>query len=225
MSDSTTPYKQNGACVAAAPAGAHGFDADTPLSLELARQFAASGYRFCVRYLTLGPNAYAADLSAGEAQDILGAGLALMAVQHVRDPGWSPNAAMGKSDGQNTVAHAQTAGLLPGVNVWCDLEGVADGASGQDVADYCTQWFEAVSNAAYAPGLYVGSAAGLSGTQLYELPFQHYWQSCSSVPSIPQRGYQMVQTLVPQTVNGIGIDADMTQTDQLGGTVKWQILA
>lgn len=217
-------YSPSGVCVEAAPAGAHGFDADTPLSLELARQFATSGYQFCVRYLSLGSNEDASDLSASEAQDILEAGLALMTVQHVREPGWSPNAAMGKSDGQNTAAHAKTVGLLPGVNIWCDLEGVANGMAAQDVADYCSQWFEAVSAAGYAPGLYVGSDAGLSGAQLYELPFQHYWQSCSSVPEIPQRGYQMVQTLVPQPVNGIGIDADQTQTDQLGGTVRWQVL-
>jgi hypothetical protein len=66
------------------------------------------------------------------------------------------------------------------------------------------------SSAGYVLGLYVGANALLSGQQLHDLPFEHYWQSCSEVPSIPARGHQMVQTLVGEPVNGIGIDQDTT---------------
>lgn len=78
-----------------------------------------------------------------------------------------------------------------------------------------------LSAAGYIPGLYVGSDSLLSGQQLYDLPFEHYWQSCSEVPAIPSRGYQIVQTLVQQPVNGVGIDQDTTQTDDEGGQALW----
>jgi hypothetical protein len=165
------------------------------------------------------------DLSPQEASDILGSGLALMAVQHVRDPGWSPSATLGQQDGTNTANNAVSVGFPPGVNIWCDLEGVNDAATAQDVTDYCSSWFTAVSAAGYVPGLYVGCDAVLSGQQLYDLPFEHYWQSCSDVPAIPERGYQMVQTLVEAPVNGIGIDADVTQTDSEGGQAQWLVAA
>ena len=98
---------------------------------------------------------------------------------------------------------------------------MAEGTAAQDVIDHCTSWFAAVSAAGYVPGLYVGSDAILDGQQLYDLPFEHYWQSCSRVPALPVRGYQIVQTLCPNEVNGIGIDKDATQTDGKGGQALW----
>ncbi len=113
---------------------------------------------------------------------------------------------MGQQDGTNTANNALAVGFPQGVNVWCDLEGVNSSSTAQDVIDYCTSWYDAVSAQGYVPGLYVGANAILTGDQLYyNLPFQHYWQSCSEVPALPVRGYQMVQTLVQQPVNGIGI--------------------
>jgi hypothetical protein len=204
-----------------APSGALGFDANSHISANVAQQFASQGYQFCVRYLSRGPVQAAGDLSAAEANAILGAGLALMAVQHVRMAGWSPTAALGQSDGTNAAANATTIGFPPGVNIWCDLEGVNQAAAAQDVIGYCNAWYAAVSAGGFVPGLYVGANAILTGQQLYDLAFQHYWQSESKVPAIPVRGYQMIQTLVPQPVNGIGIDQDVTQTDQLGGQATW----
>jgi hypothetical protein len=211
------------ATVSAAASGVTGFDADSVIPLDTARQFASQGYRFCVRYLSLGAGEDPGDLSPQEAGNILAAGLALMPVQHVRDPGWLPTAAMGQGDGASTVANAQAVGFPAGVNVWCDLEGVGSAASAQDVCGYCGAWYSAVSAAGYVPGLYVGSDAVLTGPQLYDLPFQHYWQSCSAVPAIPVRGYQLVQTLVEAPVNGIGIDHDVTRADSLGGQALWLV--
>lgn len=211
--------------VSAAPSGASGFDSDSVISSTTAQQFASQGYCFCVRYLSLGASQAPGDLSLQEVDDILQAGLALMPVQHVRDPGWLPTTAMGQGDGANTVTNTQALGFPAGVNVWCDLEGVGSSASAQDVIDYCSAWFTAVSAAGYVPGLYVGSDAVLSSEQLYDLPFQHYWQSCSQVPVVAVRGYQMVQTLVEAPVNGIGIDQDLTQTDNEGGQALWLVLS
>ncbi|NSX09662.1 DUF1906 domain-containing protein [Pseudomonas lini] len=207
--------------IQSAPANSRGFDADTVISSATAQQFAAQGYTFCIRYLSLGDSQGAGDLSSSEANDILASGLALMVVQHVDAPGWSPSQSVGQTHGNNAVTNADTIGLPPGLNVWCDLEGVAASVTAQNVINYCTAWYNAVSAAGYVPGLYVGANAVLSGQQLYDLPFEHYWQSCSEVPTVAVRGYQMVQTLVQNPVNGIGIDDDMTQTDLLGGQALW----
>jgi hypothetical protein len=197
-----------------------GFDSDTVIPAAVAQQFFRGGYKFCIRYLSLREQS-ARDLTTQEATEILNAGLALMPVQHVRQPGWLPTASLGQRDGQNAASNAQDVGFPPGVNVWCDLEGVRNGASTQDVTDYCEAWHSAVSAAGYAPGLYVGSAARLSGEQLFALSFQHYWRSQSSVPEIPNRGYQLIQLFPSVTAHGIAIDLDVTQADNRGGQAQW----
>jgi hypothetical protein len=208
--------------VQSAPANSSGFDCNTVLSLSVAQQFYSEGYRFCVRYLSRSTSQGSGDLSPAEANNILQAGLALMSVQHVAAEGWVPSAALGTTNGTNAANNAKSVGFPPGVNVWLDLEGVASGTAAQTVIDYCNNWYVPVAAAGYVPGIYVGANCILSGSQLYNnLKFQHYWQSLSTVPAIPTRGYQMVQSLVSQPVNGVGIDKDVTQTDQLGGTVLW----
>jgi len=204
-----------------APTGSRGFDSDTVITASVAQLFANQNYAFCVRYLSRGPVQAARDLSTAEASAILNAGLALMAVQHVRPEGWSPTGAVGQSDGTNAAGKAAAIGFPAGVNIWCDLEGMNQAAAAQDVIAYCTAWYQAVLAGGFVPGLYVGANAILSGQQLYDLPFQHYWKSLSNVPAIPVRGYQMIQTLIPKPVNGIGIDQDVTQTDQQGGQALW----
>ncbi|WP_080434476.1 DUF1906 domain-containing protein [Burkholderia ubonensis] len=203
--------------VQSAPTGSRGFDTDTSISSDTAQKFANQGYTFCIRYLSLGAGQAPGDLSITEANDILEAGLALMAVQHAERSGWGPSKEAGDANGGNAAENADAVGFPRGVIIWCDLEDVASKATAQDVIDYCTAWFVAVSQAGYVPGLYVGANAGLTGQQLYDLPFEHYWQSCSEVPAIPVRGYQMVQTRVSEPVNGIGVDDDVTAADFEGG--------
>ena len=207
--------------VQGAPDASLGFDANTIITPAAAAQFAAQGFTFCVRYLSRGPQQAPRDLSTTEAENILTAGLALMPVQHVRKPGWAPTADLGTSDGTNAAANATSIGFPAGINIWCDLEGIAAGTSTQDAIDYCTAWFNAASAGGFVPGLYVGADAILNGDQLFALPFQHYWKSISRVPPIPVRGYQMIQTPVEETVNGIDIDKNTTQTDAQGGTALW----
>jgi hypothetical protein len=197
-----------------------GFDADTTVTPALAQQFAAEGYEFCLRYLSRSQQK-PTDLSAQEATDILNAGLALMAVQHANVLGWPPSQALGQQDGQAAATNAGNIGIPPGVCVWCDLEGVSTDAVGQDVIDYCEAWFAAVNVAGYVPGLYVGAYSLLTGRQLYDLSFQHYWRSQSQVPNIPGRGYQLLQLYPQITVNGIEIDVNVTQNDYEGGVAQW----
>jgi hypothetical protein len=80
-----------------------------------------------------------------------------------------------------------------------------------------------VKAAGYLPGLYVGANCRLTGEQLYhDLKISCYWKSGSNVPSIPVRGYCMVQTIRKNdAVNGIGIDRDEIMKDAKGQTPLW----
>jgi len=132
------------------------------------------------------------------------------------------NGSLGSEDGQNAATNAQAVGLPGGMNIWCDLEGVKPGTPSDDVTDYCNNWYDAVNEAGYVPGLYVGDSAILTGEQLYQnLKFAHYWKSQSEVPTVAKRGYQMIQFFPSVMVNGVGIDVDMIQKDQEGGVPLW----
>jgi hypothetical protein len=196
-----------------------GFDCDAVLSADLARQFFSQGYRFCLRYLSRAQAAQ--NLGAQEARDILLSGLALMPVQHARAPGWSPDASLGQADGQEASANAKAIGFPSGVNLWCDLEGVNPAAQAQDVVDYSRAWYHAVRAAGYSPGLYVGAGTLLTGQQLFDLPFRHYWRSSSRVPDIPKRGYQLIQFSPEVQLNGIAIDVDVALPDDEGASARW----
>lgn len=131
--------------VRSAPSGALGFDSDTVITSSVAQQFAQQGYQFCVRYLSLTAGQDPGDLSAAEADSILSVGLALIPVQHVRSPGWTPSGSLGQQDGTNAASNALSIGFPQGVNVWCDVEGVSSSATAQQVIDYCNSWFSAIS--------------------------------------------------------------------------------
>lgn len=211
-----------GAVQAAAP-GLKGFDANSIITLATAQQFVNDGYAFCARYLARGTSQGSGDLSNAEAINILNGGLSLIAVQHVSAEGWVPSASLGTLYGTNAASNAASIGLPQGMNLWCDLEGVAVGTSASTVIDYCEAWYGAVNSAGYVPGLYVGANCMLSGSELYtNLSFQHYWKSLSNVPTVQTRGYQLIQNAGPSgDVNGISIDIDTTQDDNLGGAVLW----
>jgi len=197
-----------------------GFDCNTTLPASLARAFYKQGYKFCFRYLSRETES-AHDLSELEATDILNSGLAVMPVQHVRRQGWSPDQNLGQQDGQNAAQNAQLVGFPAGVSVWCDLEEVNRAAQAQDVIDYCEAWYEAVQAGGYVPGVYVGARALLTGQQLADLSFQHYWRSQSRVPEIPNRGYQLIQLFPSIEINGVSVDIDIAQDDEKGGQAPW----
>jgi hypothetical protein len=211
--------------VAAAGPGLLGYDTQIPLD-AVAAAAAAARYSFCIRYVSRTQTLRdghardgTADLSQDEAAAILAAGMAVMAVQHPPPAGWSPTAALGSRYGQFAAECAGQAGLPAGVNIWLDLEGVAAGSAAADVIGYCNAWFGEVAASGYVPGLYVGSDCGLDGDQLFSLATRHYWKSCSRVPDVTRRSYQLVQSCL--TSNGQHLDTDLTHTDRLGGQVLW----
>ncbi len=203
-------------------ANATGLDTDDVISSTSAGEIATAGLTFVIRYVSLESAEQSGDLTSDEAANILAAGLALMPVQHVAEPGWTPTSALGTTNGQNAAGNVRSVGFPSGVNVWLDLEGIAEGTATPAIIDYCNNWAAAVRAAPYSfsPGLYVGYDTFLSADQLAQLDFQHYWESESSVPSPTGRGYQMVQT-GSESGYGITYDPDATQYDELSGTVQW----
>jgi hypothetical protein len=191
-----------------APPGAKGFDTDTPLTAKAAAAFVKAGFRFAIRYLSLEAGSGAGDLTDAEARVILGTGLALMAVQHVEASGWRSIGELGQRRGQAAAENARAAGLPAGVSLWLDLEGVALNAASAEIIAYCNAWFGAVGEAGYAPGLYVGAGAGLTGAQIEGLSCRRFWQSGSVVPALPNRGYCMTQSISSHYVLG-GVAYDL----------------
>ncbi|MDB5135461.1 MAG: hypothetical protein JWP37_2064 [Mucilaginibacter sp.] len=204
-----------------AAAGLSGFDVNSILSATGAQNLKNAGYDFCVRYVPRTAALAAGNLTNAEALNILNAGLALMAVQHVAIEGWVPDENLGAAYGSYAATYAsEVVGLPRGMNIWCDLEGVAPGTDAADVIAYCQAWYDAVNAAGYVPGIYVGWDTMLTSQQLYsDLPFQHYWRAYNG-PGVATRGFQVLQT-TEKTVSGITIDPDTTQNDNLGGTALW----
>ncbi len=204
-----------------AVAGLSGFDVNSPLTASGASNFKNAGYAFCIRYIPRTANLIPGNLTNAEAMAILDAGLALMAVQHVALPGWAPNTNLGTIYGNYAATYAaQVVGLPPGVNVWCDLEGVAAGTPPANVIAYCQAWYYAVHIAGYIPGIYVGYDTMLSPEQLYDdLSFQHYWRAYNG-PEVATRGFQLIQK--PQkTLDGITYDPNVAQNDTMGDSALW----
>jgi hypothetical protein len=197
-----------------------GFDVNQPLTAEHAAAFKAAGYDFCIRYLPRTFSLINGNLTKEEIEIILGAGLNLMAVQHVSLPGWQPNAALGTLYGKYAAQYATEIGLLTGINIWLDLEEVVSSSTVQNVIDYCKAWYTAVEAAGYVPGIYVGYGVILSPEQLHdELPFKHYWNAYNG-PGVATRGCQLLQRTA-QTLNGITFDPNDCQTDKLGDLPIW----
>ena len=211
--------------VQSAPAGVKGFDANTVITADEAQSFWDAGFRFVLRYV--GRTQMAShDLSAAEAEMLLSKGFAVMAVQHVLNPGWMPTAALGTEYGTNAATFTQQIGFPSGVNVWLDLEGVSPSAAASDVSAYCHAWYAAVAGAGYVPGVYIGWEPGLSGQELYDLPFQHYWAAYNvdGVSTPHPRGYQLVQSSGSGNVGTLSTDVydvDETYMDDMGGQVLW----
>lgn len=198
-----------------APNGVKGVDTILPFGEARAKAIKAAGYDFAVRYL--------GKMTALERDVILRAGLGLLAVTISRRPSWHPSGELGDLDGIDAVANAERAGLLPGMTLFCDLEG--PGGVGADTIEYVNAWASRVQAAQYKAGLYVGYGIQLNDEQMYHaLKVTAYWDSCSRNVGVAHRGFQMVQHYPGnQKVAGIIVDINHIQTDGKGDTPSWLI--
>jgi hypothetical protein len=194
-----------------------GFDTESRLTKATAVALRQGGMTFALRYLSIA-EPEAGDLAADEVGTVLGAGLGLMAVQHVRAANWMPSAHLGTIDGQNAVANAKACDLPAGLTLWCDSEGQSGGA--MVTIAYVNAWAAAVKAAGYDPGLYVGGGTPLDGQQLFALDVDIYWKSFSQV-SEPSCGWALIQLFKPISVEGVGMDVDVVQHDYKGRLPNW----
>jgi len=97
--------------VFSAPPGLHGIDTNIVLDGSHCRAAKARGFSFCLRDVSRGEREQANDLHEAEARTILRAELALMPVQHVARPGWSPTKSLGAAYGRNAAAHVLRLGF------------------------------------------------------------------------------------------------------------------
>jgi hypothetical protein len=215
--------RNRGSSVFAAPPGLHGIDTNTVMEDSHCRAAKARGFSFCLRYVSRGDRAQAGDLHESEARTILNAGLALMPVQHVARPGWSPTKSLGSTYGRNAAAHVLAIGFPAGVNVWLDLEGVKRSSSHAAVIEYCNAWIAEIELAGFVPGVYIGARAILTGDEIFwRLRARHFWRSGSRVPDVPHRGYQLIQKIIKNDkIDGVEIDRNLTVNDNFGQSVLW----
>jgi hypothetical protein len=206
------------ALVTQAGDGTRGFDIDQPLTATQAASMLESGFTVCMRYIGRVRGVAAGDLTPDETQTIIASGLGLMPVQHVAGGGgfWSITDGLGAAWGSTAAYNATNAGIEPGANVWLDLEQIQAGTAHATIIQYCNDWFNAVSAVGFVPGVYVGSNAWLTPSELYGLNTQHYWRAAGDIPDISTRGYQITQSL-PRNVNGLSIDVNTIAADRLGG--------
>jgi hypothetical protein len=201
-----------------------GFDCNVGLTRPQAQAIRNAGYTFVGRYLRR-DELHPYDLSAAEVENILSAGLALVPVQHVESArSWVPSDEKGRRYGAAAVEHAKQLCLPPGSQLWCDLEGVAEGTDHASVISYCNEWHDAVCMAGFQAGLYVGWHCGLTPDELYcRLRFAAYWAAYNlNMDEWPsKRGIQMRQWVKKDrdVPNGItfGFQVDTIRTDRLGG--------
>lgn len=215
-----------------APDNLRGFDANRIITPDQAQRLRQKGYSFACRYVRR-TTRHDYDLTTGEANTLLDAGLGLMLVQHVAPDKWIPTANTGDSYGTTAAVEASSLGVPPGTMIWCDLEGVdrdnrdRTTVPAQQVIDFCNNWHARVAGAGFNPGLYVGFAPGLSGIQLYsKLRFAHYWgaYNLNGDQHPITRGLQLKQMvarpedLIPPFTNE-NFDLDIARADALGGRI------
>ena len=156
--------------VKAAPHKSRGFDSEAAISAGAASQLVANGYVFCTRYVSPNGKAVAA-LTSEEAAGILNAGLAFMLVQRVDASVLAFSASLGTKHGEAAAASAVAIGFPMCVNVWLELDGIPSTTESAGVSAYYNNWYTAVYDAGFLPGLRVGATEVLSGDALGDLKF------------------------------------------------------
>lgn len=206
------------------------FNADGQrMTPQLARAFRNANYRFCVRYVPREATAktLSIDLKRDEAQMLLDEGFAVMAVQHFeRAAGWVPDPAKGRRYGAFAAEWARSKIELPtGVCIFLDLEAVKKGTPKDDIIGYCSNWFDEVKAAGYAPGIYLGDKARLTDAEVQKhLKFKHYWVAFNEIRDLPLHLKQIwipsSPELRPKGAEGFRFQADRTFANA-DGSVHW----
>jgi len=218
--------------VAALGHACFGVDTIAVMTAPNAKALRASNYQgkpidFIVRYVSLGAEG-GWDIEAAEIDTILSEGLALLLVQHVREPNWVPSTARGASDGAQAAKNALAIGYATTCTIAVDVEGIAPGTPAAVVTDYINAWSAAIVAAGYQAMVYVGYAAVLTPAQLYnDLPNVHAYWSDFGKRQVAVRGFCLKQLAEDVTLPGTNfeVDPDEMMADALGGFPTWMVAA
>ncbi len=179
-----------------------GFSYDKRLSAMQAGQFYTYGYRFCLRGFYTDHNKIQKNLNHEEVVNVLNSGMAIMPVQHINKLDWKPSAELARVHGEQVAKDAKALGMPAGLNLWCNITGLAGDVSIQDVIIYCNHWYDAVMEQGYVPALFVNPCLPLSGNQLFRyLNFKHFCRNHEQAPHIPELGYELFRN---STINETG---------------------
>ncbi|MGH7435580.1 MAG: glycoside hydrolase domain-containing protein [Polyangiaceae bacterium] len=196
-------------------------DTSAKLTSDLLPAIVDAGYAGVVRYVRLPGVDDTWDIDADELNAILGAGLGLLLVQHVRYPGWNPASYSGAGDAAAAIERARAAGYGAGSHLFLDLEGVKARATDATIR-FANDWADAVVAAGYEAGCYVGYAVPLTAVQLYDLhKMSSYW-SDAGPRAVATRGFAIRQRAEIQ-IGGVPFDPDDVTPDDQGDTPSWTI--
>lgn len=147
----------------------------------------------------------------------LEAGLDVMFVQGYYAPYWNvPSEA--KTRAQYVITQVRSVKADPGVTLFLDAESMGSISATAAIA-WMNAWDAELWASGYRSlGKYEGWNCPLTGVQWYSALTltSHYWRSKSVVPTIPTRGYQLVQTGIQHLFDGVAIDEDTAWADQKG---------
>lgn len=194
-------------------------DTNTVLTVRTLDALRAAGRLGVARYVPLPGNNPAGDISAEELGRVLGEGLQLLLVQHVRAGDththlWDPGVHSGEDDARAACAAAKAAGYPEGAHLYLDLEAV--GGTKVATVGFCLEWQRIALAEGYRAGLYVGYSVPLSPVDLYELAgFDSYWSDAGR-RQVATRGCAIVQG-AEVTIGGVKFDLDTMSADGLGG--------
>ena len=196
-------------------------DTSAKVGPSVAAAVKAKGYLGIVRYVPHVGAAGKADITASETETILGTGLGLLLVQHVRVSPWDPAKYSGHDDGMAAASRALGIDYPLAAHIFCDLEGPAAGGDCRVHAiDYANDWADAVVAAGYRAGCYVGYGLPLSPQELYLLHRMTSYWSDAGTRQVAVRGFAMKQK--PQiTIAGVPFDPDVVSLDHKGETPFW----
>lgn len=196
-------------------------DTSAKLTADVLSAVVDAGYAGVVRYVRLPGVSDTWDIDADELSMILGAGLGLLLVQHVRYPGWNPASYSGKQDAAAAVERARAAGYVAGSHIFLDLEGIKAKATDATIR-FANDWADAVVAAGYKAGCYVGYAVPLTAAQLYDLHrIDSYWSDAGR-RAVAKRGFAVRQR-AEIMIAGVPFDPDDVAPDEEGDTPSWTI--
>lgn len=126
------------------------------------------------------------------------------------------------------MAQLRALGIVAGVTVWLDLEGMAAfHAEPSVLIGKINAWALAVEAAGYVPGLYVGVPQPLTSSELGALAVKRYWRGQGSVRdrrnalAEPTPGWCMTQMFPSVVRGGVLVDCNMVGQDYKGRVPTW----